>query len=145
MAEINDTVEKIQPVEGSEEKAEETVESKNVSSSNGEENTGSTAEKRSAEDTDANPAPAKVVKLGFSIGSLAVKKPPGISIKLGVTDSPPDEVPRKRKCKRRFITEGVTAERFIAEFDIVFKINQSFFYACDKYTSVKQIAETFSF
>uniref|UniRef100_A0A0B8RWV7 PEST proteolytic signal-containing nuclear protein n=1 Tax=Philothamnus irregularis TaxID=1899461 RepID=A0A0B8RWV7_9SAUR len=71
---------------GPEEEAEKPVKTKTVSSSNGGESSSRSVEKRAA-DEDAEdfskPAPAKMSKFGFAIGSQLSKKPPAISIKLG--------------------------------------------------------------
>ncbi|XP_067402273.1 PEST proteolytic signal-containing nuclear protein isoform X1 [Emydura macquarii macquarii] len=73
---------------GPEEEAEKPVKTKTVSSSNGGESSSRSAEKRvadeEAEDFTTKPAPAKMSKFGFAIGSQTTKKGPAISIKLGV-------------------------------------------------------------
>ncbi|XP_069827125.1 PEST proteolytic signal-containing nuclear protein [Dendropsophus ebraccatus] len=79
---------------GPEEDAENTVNTKPVSSSNGGESSSRGAEKRPAaleEEAATQPCPAKVSKIGFAIGSQLGKKPPSISIKLGAAK--PKEVP----------------------------------------------------
>uniref|UniRef100_A0A8C9DV34 PEST proteolytic signal-containing nuclear protein n=1 Tax=Prolemur simus TaxID=1328070 RepID=A0A8C9DV34_PROSS len=68
---------------GGSEEAEKRVKTKTVSSSNGGESSGSSAEKRSAEEAvDLPTKPTKTSKFGFAIGSQT-KKASGISIKLG--------------------------------------------------------------
>ncbi|KAM6310215.1 PEST proteolytic signal-containing nuclear protein isoform 2-T2 [Aegotheles albertisi] len=70
--------------------------SKNSSSCNGGENSSRSAEKRAAneeaEDFTTKPAPAKMSKFGFSIGSQTAKKASAISIKLGA-NKPKEPVP----------------------------------------------------
>ncbi|XP_066478478.1 PEST proteolytic signal-containing nuclear protein isoform X1 [Tiliqua scincoides] len=72
---------------GPEEEAEKPVKTKTVSSSNGGESSSRSTEKRAAdedaEDFTAKPAPAKMSKFGFGVGTQISKKPPTISIKLG--------------------------------------------------------------
>ncbi|XP_056412181.1 PEST proteolytic signal-containing nuclear protein [Hyla sarda] len=88
---------------GPEEDAENTVNTKPVSSSNGGESSGRGAEKRPAappspEEAIAQPCPAKVSKIGFALGGQPGKKAPAISIKLGASkpkDVPPAVVPKK--------------------------------------------------
>lgn len=67
------------------------MKTKTVSSSNGGESSSRSAEKRAAneeaEDFTAKPAPAKMSKFGFSIGSQTSKKASAISIKLGANVS----------------------------------------------------------
>ncbi|KAM3837062.1 PEST proteolytic signal-containing nuclear protein isoform 3-T3 [Vipera latastei] len=74
---------------GPEEEAEKPVKTKTVSSSNGGESSSRSLEKRAAdedvEDFSTKPAPAKMSKIGFAIGSQLSKKPSAISIKLGAT------------------------------------------------------------
>ncbi|NXU57852.1 PCNP protein, partial [Turnix velox] len=81
---------------GPEEEAEKPVKTKTVSSSNGGESSSRSAEKRAAneeaEDFTTKPAPAKMSKFGFSIGSQTAKKASAISIKLGAT-KPKEPVP----------------------------------------------------
>ncbi|XP_053901197.1 PEST proteolytic signal-containing nuclear protein isoform X1 [Malaclemys terrapin pileata] len=76
-----------QEIIGPEEEAEKPVKTKTVSSSNGGESSSRSAEKRvadeEAEDFTTKPAPAKMSKFGFGIGSQTAKKAPVISIKLG--------------------------------------------------------------
>ncbi|KAH1185474.1 PEST proteolytic signal-containing nuclear protein isoform X1 [Mauremys mutica] len=76
-----------QEIIGPEEEAEKPVKTKTVSSSNGGESSSRSAEKRvadeEAEDFTTKPAPAKMSKFGFAIGSQTTKKAPVISIKLG--------------------------------------------------------------
>ncbi|XP_003219201.1 PEST proteolytic signal-containing nuclear protein [Anolis carolinensis] len=73
--------------EGPEEEAEKPVKTKTVSSSNGGESSSRSVEKQApeeeAEDFSTKPAPAKMSKVGFAIGTQVAKKPPAISIKLG--------------------------------------------------------------
>ncbi|XP_067882715.1 PEST proteolytic signal-containing nuclear protein-like [Heterodontus francisci] len=105
--ETRSELEKLQD-EGPEEKEEKTVKTKTVSSSNEGESSTRSAEKRAADeknqddsaagDTNNKPTPAKVSKIGFSIGSMTVKKPAPISIKLGANkpkESPPVLAPKK--------------------------------------------------
>ncbi|XP_048349567.1 PEST proteolytic signal-containing nuclear protein isoform X2 [Sphaerodactylus townsendi] len=72
---------------GPEEEAEKPVKTKTVSSSNGGESSSRSVEKRAAdeenEDFTTKPAPAKMSKFGFAIGTQIAKKAPAISIKLG--------------------------------------------------------------
>lgn len=67
------------------------MKTKTVSSSNGGESSSRSAEKRAAneeaEDFTTKPAPAKMSKFGFSIGSQTTKKASAISIKLGANVS----------------------------------------------------------
>ncbi|NXK52555.1 PCNP protein, partial [Chauna torquata] len=74
-----------------EEEAEKPVKTKTVSSSNGGESSSRSAEKRAAneeaEDFTTKPAPAKMSKFGFSIGSQTSKKASAISIKLAANVS----------------------------------------------------------
>ncbi|XP_009991696.1 PREDICTED: PEST proteolytic signal-containing nuclear protein [Chaetura pelagica] len=81
---------------GPEEEAEKPVKTKTVSSSNGGESSSRSAEKRAAkeeaEDFTTKPAPAKMSKFGFSIGSQTAKKASAISIKLG-SSKPKEPVP----------------------------------------------------
>ncbi|KQK76380.1 PEST proteolytic signal-containing nuclear protein [Amazona aestiva] len=81
---------------GPEEEAEKPVKTKTVSSSNGGESSSRSAEKRAAneeaEDFTTKPAPAKMSKFGFSIGSQTTKKASAISIKLGA-NKPKEPVP----------------------------------------------------
>lgn len=67
------------------------MKTKTVSSSNGGESSSRSAEKRAAneeaEDFTTKPAPAKMSKFGFSIGSQTAKKASAISIKLGANVS----------------------------------------------------------
>lgn len=67
------------------------MKTKTVSSSNGGESSSRSAEKRAAneeaEDFNAKPAPAKMSKFGFAIGSQTAKKASAISIKLGANVS----------------------------------------------------------
>ncbi|XP_064323790.1 PEST proteolytic signal-containing nuclear protein isoform X1 [Phalacrocorax carbo] len=85
-----------QPGGGPEEEAEKPVKTKTVSSSNGGESSSRSAEKRAAneeaEDFSTKPAPAKMSKFGFSIGSQTAKKASAISIKLGA-NKPKEPVP----------------------------------------------------
>uniref|UniRef100_A0A8C3QJT0 PEST proteolytic signal-containing nuclear protein n=1 Tax=Cyanoderma ruficeps TaxID=181631 RepID=A0A8C3QJT0_9PASS len=85
-----------QPAGGPEEEAEKPVKTKTVSSSNGGESSSRSAEKRAAneeaEDFTTKPAPAKMSKFGFSIGSQTTKKASAISIKLGA-NKPKEPVP----------------------------------------------------
>ncbi|XP_072271153.1 PEST proteolytic signal-containing nuclear protein [Pyxicephalus adspersus] len=87
---------------GPEEEAENEVQTKTVSSSNGGESSSRNAEKRSAdtssEESSTQPCPAKVSKIGFAVGSQIGKKSSSISIKLGGTklkDVTPAAVPKK--------------------------------------------------
>ncbi|XP_063809659.1 PEST proteolytic signal-containing nuclear protein isoform X2 [Pseudophryne corroboree] len=85
---------------GPEEEAENTVNTKTVSSSNGGESSSRSAEKRSADTTSEEDyqGPTKVSKIGFAIGGQTGKKQPSISIKLGATkpkDIPPAVAPKK--------------------------------------------------
>ncbi|KAM3935484.1 PEST proteolytic signal-containing nuclear protein isoform 1-T1 [Leptodactylus fuscus] len=89
-------------MERPEEDAENTVNTKPVSSSNGGESSSRGAEKRSAvassDEATSQPCPAKVSKIGFAIGGQPGKKAPSISIKLGSVkpkDTPPAVVPKK--------------------------------------------------
>ncbi|XP_075291990.1 PEST proteolytic signal-containing nuclear protein isoform X3 [Opisthocomus hoazin] len=70
--------------------------SKNSSSCNGGESSSRSAEKRAAneeaEDFTTKPAPAKMSKFGFSIGSQTAKKASAISIKLAA-NKPKEPVP----------------------------------------------------
>ncbi|CAI5772921.1 PEST proteolytic signal-containing nuclear protein [Lacerta agilis] len=72
---------------GPEEEAEKPVKTKTVSSSNGGESSSHSVEKpatdEETDDPDTKPAPAKMSKFGFAIGTQVAKKPPAISIKLG--------------------------------------------------------------
>ncbi|KAM3676959.1 PEST proteolytic signal-containing nuclear protein isoform X1 [Ammospiza caudacuta] len=81
---------------GPEEEAEKPVKTKTVSSSNGGESSSRSAEKRAAheeaEDFATKPAPAKMSKFGFAIGSQTTKKASAISIKLGA-NKPKEPVP----------------------------------------------------
>ncbi|XP_044141957.1 PEST proteolytic signal-containing nuclear protein [Bufo gargarizans] len=84
---------------GPEEDAENPVNTKPVSSSNGGESSSrGGAEKRSASPEEAHPCPSKVSKLGFGIGGQTGKKAPSISIKLGSAKpkDPPPAVVRKK-------------------------------------------------
>ena len=67
------------------------MKTKTVSSSNGGESSSRSAEKRAAneeaEDFTTKPAPAKMSKFGFSIGSQTAKKASAISIKLAANVS----------------------------------------------------------
>lgn len=67
------------------------MKTKTVSSSNGGESSSRSAEKRAAneeaEDFITKPAPAKMSKFGFSIGSQTSKKASAISIKLAANVS----------------------------------------------------------
>ncbi|XP_069613793.1 PEST proteolytic signal-containing nuclear protein [Ranitomeya imitator] len=97
---------------GPEEDAETTVNTKPVSSSNGGESSGRGAEKRSAvtsaEEAGSQPCPSKVAKFGFAFGGQAAKKPPSISIKLGVAkpkDAPPAAAPQKTSVAAAFNDE----------------------------------------
>ncbi|XP_020640550.1 PEST proteolytic signal-containing nuclear protein [Pogona vitticeps] len=115
--------------EGPEEEAEKPVKTKTVSSSNGGESSSRSAEKRvaeeEAEDFSTKPAPAKMSKIGFAIGTQIAKKPPAISIKLGANkpkeptpapktlsvaaifnedeDSEPEEMPPEAKMRMKNI------------------------------------------
>ncbi|XP_059824542.1 PEST proteolytic signal-containing nuclear protein-like isoform X2 [Hemitrygon akajei] len=81
---------------------------KSISSCNEGESSSRNAEKRAANerdqddsaagDTNNKPTPAKVSKVGFSIGSTTLKKPAPISIKLGANkpkENPPVLAPKK--------------------------------------------------
>ncbi|KAM9319236.1 PEST proteolytic signal-containing nuclear protein [Gastrophryne carolinensis] len=87
---------------GPEEEAENTVNTKTVSSSNGGESASRSAEKRSAEksseEPDNEPCPPKVSKIGFALGGQIGKKSSSISIKLGATKpkDTPAAAPRKK-------------------------------------------------
>lgn len=67
------------------------MKTKTVSSSNGGESSSHSVEKQAAdeeaEDFSTKPAPAKMSKFGFGIGTQIAKKPPIISIKLGANVS----------------------------------------------------------
>ncbi|KAM4048095.1 PEST proteolytic signal-containing nuclear protein [Anomaloglossus baeobatrachus] len=85
---------------GPEEDAE--VNTKPVSSSNGGESSGRSAEKRSAvasaEEDGSQPCPSKLAKFGFAFGGQSGKKQPSISIKLGAAkpkETPPAVVTKK--------------------------------------------------
>ncbi|KAJ7320558.1 hypothetical protein JRQ81_020069 [Phrynocephalus forsythii] len=82
--------------EGPEEEAEKPVKTKTVSSSNGGESSSRSVEKRvadeEAEDFSTKPAPAKMSKTEFAIGTHISKKPPAISIKLGA-NKPKESTP----------------------------------------------------
>ncbi|XP_055558182.1 PEST proteolytic signal-containing nuclear protein isoform X2 [Falco biarmicus] len=95
-----------QPGGGPEEEAEKPVKTKTVSSSNGGESSSRSAEKRAAneeaEDFTTKPAPAKMSKFGFSIGSQTAKKTSAISIKLGA-NSEPEEMPPEAKMRMKNI------------------------------------------
>ncbi|XP_071992083.1 PEST proteolytic signal-containing nuclear protein isoform X1 [Engystomops pustulosus] len=83
---------------GPEEDAENTVNTKPVSSSNGGESSGRGAEKRAPVTSLEEPCPSKVSKIGFAIGGQIGKKSSSISIKLGAAkpkEAPPAVVPKK--------------------------------------------------
>ncbi|XP_039600760.1 PEST proteolytic signal-containing nuclear protein-like [Polypterus senegalus] len=81
---------------GPEEKEDKDVKTKTLSSSNGGECAGRSADKRSADeeagDSNAQPAPPKICKTGFAVKISASKKPAPISIKLGA-NKPKETVP----------------------------------------------------
>ncbi|XP_074010395.1 PEST proteolytic signal-containing nuclear protein isoform X5 [Numenius arquata] len=87
-----------QPAGGPEEEAEKPVKTKTVSSSNGGESSSRSAEKRAAneeaEDFTTKPAPAKMSKFGFSIGTAAFNED---------EDSEPEEMPPEAKMRMKNI------------------------------------------
>ncbi|KAG9492419.1 PEST proteolytic signal-containing nuclear protein isoform X2 [Eleutherodactylus coqui] len=94
---------------GPEEDAENRVNTKPVSSSNGGESSSRGAEKRSAvtspEEAGALPCPSKVAKVGFAIAGQTAKKAPSILIKLGSAkpkDAPPTVVKKKSSVAAAF-------------------------------------------
>ncbi|XP_018420778.1 PREDICTED: PEST proteolytic signal-containing nuclear protein isoform X2 [Nanorana parkeri] len=89
-------------MERPEEEAENEVNTKTVSSSNGGESSSRSAEKRSADtssdESSTQPCPPKVSKVGFALGGQIGKKSSSISIKLSAA-KPKDVKPAAAKKK----------------------------------------------